>query len=76
MRQGLQRLSSMMLDVIGLRIQHRQVNALFYQSQPLIELRPQSNGLDYILQAENRDKWVRELLQKLNAEAVDSYQMQ
>ncbi|MGE8463288.1 MAG: hypothetical protein ACN6P0_19710 [Pseudomonas capeferrum] len=76
MRQGLQRLSSMMLDVIGLRTQHRQVNALFYQSQPLIELRPQSNGLDYILEAENRDKWVRELLQKLNAEAVESYQMQ
>lgn len=75
MRQGLQRLSSMILDVIGLRIQHRQVNALFYQSQPLIELRPQSNGLEYILDTENREKWVKALLEKLNLEATDRYQM-
>lgn len=75
MRQGLQRLSSMILDVIGLRIQHRQVNALFYQSQPLIELRPQSNGLEYILDAENREKWVKALLDKLGLEAADGYKM-
>ncbi|WP_060492569.1 hypothetical protein [Pseudomonas sp. NBRC 111140] len=75
MRQGLQRLSSMILDIVGLRIQHRQVNALFYQSQPLIELRPQSNGLEYILDAENREKWVKALLEKLNLEAAGGYQM-
>ena len=75
MRQGLQRLSSMILDVIGLRIQHRQVNALFYQSQPLIELRPQSNGLDYMLDTENRGKWVKALLEKLGLEAADNYHM-
>ncbi|WP_439253955.1 hypothetical protein [Pseudomonas monteilii] len=75
MRQGLQRLSSMILDVIGLRIQHRQVNALFYQSQPLIELRPQSNGLEYILDADNREKWLRSLLEALNLEATENYQM-
>ena len=75
MRQGLQRLSSMMLDIIGLRIQHRQVNALFYQSQPLIELRPQSNGLESISDTDNREKWVRELLKQLKADGVDEYQM-
>lgn len=75
MRQGLQRLSSMILDVIGLRIQHRQVNALFYQSQPLIELRPQSNGLEYILDADNREKWLRSLLEALNLKATENYQM-
>ncbi|MFJ7812361.1 hypothetical protein ACIQYQ_16155 [Pseudomonas asiatica] len=75
MRQGLQRLASMILDIIGLRIQHRQVNALFYQSQPLIEVRAQSNGLEYILNVDNREKWVKSLLEKLHLGAVESYQM-
>ena len=68
MRQGLQRVSTMIIDIIGLRLQHRQANALFYHSQPLIESPRHSNGLDELQDSEGQTEWISGLLRLLNVD--------
>ncbi|MFK0095463.1 hypothetical protein [Pseudomonas sp. NPDC090592] len=62
MRQALQRLTSMVQDVVSLRIQHRQINAMFFQSQPLLEQRQTNQELERLLSPSSRETWVRSLL--------------
>jgi hypothetical protein len=64
MRQALQRLSSMIQDVINLRINHRQINALFFHSQPLIEHRQNNEELELMLSPTARIGWARTLLDR------------
>jgi len=66
MRQGLQRVSTMIIDIIGLRAQHRQANALFYHSQPLLESPKQSNGLDDLQDPASQTEWITGLLRLMN----------
>lgn len=71
MRQGLQRISTMIIDIINLRIQHRQANALFYHSQPLLENPKHSNGLDDLQNSASQTEWIIGLLRlmKVNDQA-------
>lgn len=66
MRQGLQRISTMIIDVISLRLQHRQANALFYHSQPLLESPKHSNGLDDLQEPTSQTEWITGLLRLMN----------
>ncbi|HDS1803001.1 TPA: hypothetical protein QEM76_005736 [Pseudomonas putida] len=62
MRQALQRLTSMVQDLVSLRIQHRQINAMFFQSQPLLEQRQNNHQLECLLGPSSRQAWVEKLM--------------
>ncbi|MEG0858009.1 MAG: hypothetical protein RSD81_04825 [Pseudomonas sp.] len=63
MRQGLQRLNSMILDIITLRLQHRQISALFFHSQPLLEdKKNENNTLQTLLSPDHRNAWLKKVL--------------
>lgn len=62
MRQALQRLTSMVQDIISLRMQHRQINAMFFQSQPLLEQRQNNHQLECMLSPSSREAWIEKLM--------------
>lgn len=62
MRQALQRLTGMVQDVVSLRMQHRQINAMFFQSQPLLEQRQNNHQLECLLSPSSREAWVEKLM--------------
>ncbi|WP_085626362.1 MULTISPECIES: hypothetical protein [unclassified Pseudomonas] len=64
MRQALQRLTSMVQDVVSLRMQHRQINAMFFQSQPLLEQRQNNHQLECMLSPSSREAWVQKLMEQ------------
>lgn len=62
MRQALQRLTSMVQDLVSLRMQYRQINAMFFQSQPLLEHRPNNHQLECMLSPSSREAWIEKLM--------------
>ncbi|MFK0312801.1 hypothetical protein ACIQUF_16415 [Pseudomonas sp. NPDC090233] len=75
MRQALQRLTSMILDIISLRIQHHQINAMFFHSQPLLEAKKDSNELEQLLNPGNRERWAAELMEKAGLTAGNNLEV-
>lgn len=63
MRQGLSRLNVFMQDIIALRSQHRQINALFFHNQQLItDTGAHSEHVKMLLNEEQRNQWIPEAL--------------
>jgi len=73
-RQGLQRVSTMIIDIISLRLQHRQANALFYHSQPLLEGPKHSNGLDELQDSASQTEWITGLLRLMKVDEQASFE--
>lgn len=64
MRQALQRLASMIQDIVSLRAQHRQINAMFFQSQPLVDLQQDNHQLERFLNPSTRSAWACDLMEQ------------
>ncbi len=75
MRQALQRLTSMIQDIISLRMQHRQINAMFFHSQPLLEQRQNNAELEALLSPSSRETWTLELLKTAVSGPVQNLQV-
>lgn len=65
-RQGLSRLNVFMQDIISLRLQHRQINALFFHNQQLIA-DPGTHGeqVKALLNEEQRNQWIPKVLHRV-----------
>lgn len=75
MRQALQRLTGMVQDIVSLRMQHRQINAMFFHSQPLLE-QPQNNyQLECLLTPESRETWALALMEQAGIDASHGLQV-
>lgn len=62
-RQGLSRLNVFMQDIIALRSQHRQINALFFHNQQLVlSTGTHSEHVKFFLNEERRNLWIPEAL--------------
>jgi hypothetical protein len=67
-RQGLSRLNVFMQDIIALRSQHRQINALFFHNQQLIpQAGTHSEYLKSLLNEEQRNQWIPDALRSVTA---------
>lgn len=73
LRQGLQRLVGMINDIIGLRIQHRQLNFLFYSSLAPDNHLPHARGLDRLDNTESRNSLIEEVLRQMKLEAPKEF---
>ena len=76
LRQGLQRLVGMVIDITGLRIQHRQLNTLFYSSQPPGNHLPHAKGLDRLDNTESRNTLIEEVLRQMKFEATTQFDVE
>lgn len=75
MRQALQRLTSMVQDIISLRMQHRQINAMFFQSQPLLEQRQNNHQLECMLSPSSREAWIEKLMDQAGIDTHNGLQI-
>ncbi|WP_325948648.1 hypothetical protein QCL51_18455 [Pseudomonas sp. LTR0] len=75
MRQALQRMTSMVQDIVSLRMQHRQINAMFFQSQPLLEQRQNNHQLERLLSPTSREDWVEKLLHQAGVDTRNGLQI-
>ncbi|ELF6206271.1 hypothetical protein RNI54_003091 [Pseudomonas putida] len=75
LRQALQRLTSMVLDIISLRMQHRQINAMFFQSQPLLEQRQTNQELESLLSPPSREAWIKSLMEQAGIKTAEGLQI-
>ncbi|SPO60159.1 conserved membrane protein of unknown function [Pseudomonas inefficax] len=75
MRQALQRLTSMVQDVVSLRMQHRQINAMFFQSQPLLEQRQNNQQLECLLSPSSREAWAETLMGQAGVDTSNGLQI-
>ncbi len=68
MRQGLSRLNVFMQDIISLRSQYRQINALFFHNQQLIvDTGKHTDHLKVLLGEEQRNRWIPEALERITS---------
>lgn len=70
-RQGFQRLSVFIQDLLFLRGQHRQINALFFHSHPLLLEAPEQ-GVQAVLASSQREGWVRRVIRELAGVEMDN----
>ncbi|WP_236236127.1 DUF2189 domain-containing protein [Pseudomonas faucium] len=75
MRQALQRLTSIVQDIVSLRTQHRQINAMFFQSQPLLEQPQNNHQLEHLLNPAIRETWALSLMQQAGIHAKAGVQV-
>lgn len=69
MRQALSRLTLMIQDIIALRSQHRQINALFFYGQQLsIELTSPASKIKHLLEERVRNAWIIETVNSFHPE--------
>lgn len=67
-RQGLSRLNTLLQDIIALRSQHRQINALFFHNQQLVtDDGTYAEQMSALLNKDQRDRWITSAVKKTTA---------